>query len=249
MSALGVLPKVDAAVHGDTGWERPETYRLAEKWTSWLEEHGIRVITVQAPLEQRDVLGDNPASKIFSPPFFVKGPHGWGQLSRHCTNNWKRYPVNRWLSAELQRRGLKKTEGVVDLWLGITLDEITRMRVSTTKYINHVFPFIQSLSPSWGRQDVKNWLAENNLDIPVKSSCVFCPYRDRATWRDIKLNYPDCWNRALELDEQTRHMKDDYLCYIYKDGKPLSECDFRSAEDVGQLSLWEEQECSGTCFL
>jgi len=40
MSALGVLPPVDAAVHADTGHERRETYEFAERWTSWLEALG-----------------------------------------------------------------------------------------------------------------------------------------------------------------------------------------------------------------
>ena len=250
MSALGVLPKVDAAVHGDTGWERPETYRLAEKWTPWLEDRGVPVITVTAPDNVRfDFQDDRATYKGYSPPFFVMGPRGSGILGRHCTDNWKRKPVNRWLSAELQRRGLKKTEGVVDLWLGITLDEITRMRVSTTKYINHVFPFLQSLKPAWRRQDVKDWLVENDLELPVKSSCVFCPYRDRATWRDIKLNYPECWERAIKLDEKIRHMKNNYLCFVYHDRKPLAECDLRSPIDLGQMTIWEDEECSGNCFL
>lgn len=246
MSALEVLPKADAAVHGDTGWERPETYRLAEKWTPWLEERGVRVVTVQAKKQHRDIFN---GAMNYSPPFFVRGPRGWGQLGRHCTNSWKRYPVQRWISAKLLRMGVKKTPNVVDLWLGITLDEVERMRESRVKYINNTFPFITMFERPWDRAQVKMWLADNNLDIPVKSSCVFCPYRDKATWRDIQLNYPECWSRAVELDERVRHMKDDYLCYIYNKGNPLADIDFRSAVEMGQLTLWEAEECSGMCFL
>jgi hypothetical protein len=250
MSALGVLPKVDAAVHGDTGWERPETYRLAEKWTPWLESRGIRVVTAKASDKVRfDFQDPNATYKGYSPPFFVVGPRGTGRIGRHCTDNWKRKPVTRWLSSELHRRGLKKTEGIVDLWLGITLDEITRMRVSPVKYINHVFPLVQDLERPWTRQQTIDWLIEHNLEVPVKSSCVFCPYRDRATWRDIQLNSPECWKQAVEVDAQIRHMKEEYACYVSRQGKPLPECDFRSAEDVGQMLMWEDEECSGTCFL
>lgn len=247
MGALGVLPKVDVAIHADTGWERPETYRLAEKWTPWLEERGVRIVTVQAKRKHREAFLTEQTT--YSPPFFVKGPRGWGQLGRNCTNNWKRYPVQRWISDELKRRDIKKSAGVVDLWLGITLDEIERMRESRVKYTNNAFPFITMFDRPWGRAQVKQWLADNGFDIPVKSSCVFCPYRDRNTWRDIQLNYPECWNRAIELDDRIRHMKDNYLCYIYNEGKPLADVDFRSAVEMGQLTLWESEECSGTCFL
>jgi 3'-phosphoadenosine 5'-phosphosulfate sulfotransferase (PAPS reductase)/FAD synthetase len=44
MSALEILPRVDAAVHADTTWERSETYDFAKRWTPWLEGKGIRVI-------------------------------------------------------------------------------------------------------------------------------------------------------------------------------------------------------------
>ena len=48
MSALGELPKVDYAIHADTGHERSETYAHAAKWTPWLEDRGLKVVTVQA---------------------------------------------------------------------------------------------------------------------------------------------------------------------------------------------------------
>ena len=46
MSALGKLPPVDAAIHADTTYERAETYEFAARWTPWLEERGVPVVTV-----------------------------------------------------------------------------------------------------------------------------------------------------------------------------------------------------------
>ena len=46
MVALGELPPVDFAIHSDTTWERASTYEFARQWTPWLEERGVKVVTV-----------------------------------------------------------------------------------------------------------------------------------------------------------------------------------------------------------
>jgi len=99
------------------------------------------------------------------------------------------------------------------------------------------------------RSEVIDWLKANDFDVPVKSSCTFCPYRDRKTWRDIQLENGHDWRQAVEIDAKVRHMKPDFLCYVSRQRKPLPECDFRSSVEMGQLTLWEAEECSGMCFL
>jgi hypothetical protein len=47
MSALGILPKVDVAIHADTEHEMAGTYEFARQWTGWLEGHGVKVATVR----------------------------------------------------------------------------------------------------------------------------------------------------------------------------------------------------------
>ena len=48
MVALGELPPVDLAIHADTTHEAAGTYAHAAKWTPWLEERGVKVVTVTA---------------------------------------------------------------------------------------------------------------------------------------------------------------------------------------------------------
>jgi hypothetical protein len=250
MSALGVLPPVDAAVHADTGYERHETYEFARRWTPWLEDRGVCVITVRGG---RDVMGQETDGNGYTNiPAFTRKPDGQpgGMLRRQCTGDWKIDPMRRWCSAELKRRGLRKTPGVIEKWLGITLDEIERMRAdSGVKYVTLNYPFISMLDRPWRRGDVMHWLTDNGLEIPVKSSCIFCPYHNRATWRDIQRNGNGDWEVALKVDRAIRHRRCACLCYLTAERKPLSECDFRDERDHGQLTLWEAEECSGTCFL
>lgn len=234
MSALGVLPTVDAAIHADTTHERAETYAFARKWTPWLEERGVRVVTVKGRKTDFATEPELPAHTTL--------PDGTptGMLRRQCTSKWKIYPIRAWVREHMQ------PGEPVEQWLGITLDEVQRATISDVKYIRLVYPF---LDRRWRRSDVVQWLQANGLDVPVKSSCVFCPFHDRATWRTLKQSGDGDWNKALEIDQAIRHKRPNYVCYLSAQHKPLAECDFSSPEDHGQMTLWEAEECSGVCFL
>ena len=244
MSALGVLPPVDAAIHADTGHERAETYAFAAKWTPWLGARGVRVVTTKAP-DTRVM----PPSGLMLPAYLRHNGKPSGLTRRICTRQWKIRPVRRYIASELKRFGLKKSPGIAVQWMGITLDEIERMRASSgVKYIENGYPFIEQLGQPWTRIKVMQWLQKNNLDIPVKSSCIVCPYRDRQGWRDIQIADNGDWEKAIIIDEAIRHDRHGYTCYLTSERKPLAECDFRSQQEHGQLELWSE-ECSGMCFL
>jgi hypothetical protein len=248
MSALGHLPKVDFAIHADTTFERRETYEFARKWTPWLQEHGIVVVVVVGK-RNRQIVDDWGGVFI---PAFTTYEHGdsSGMLRRQCTYDWKIAPIRRWLSEELRRRGLKKEPSIVEQQLGITLDEIQRTKSSRVKYIINCFPFLETIQPAMKRSAVIQWLHDHDLPVPIKSSCVFCPYHDRATWSDIKQSDNGDWSKALKIDRAIRHKRPGYLAYLTPDRKPLDECDFRSNEErSGQLGLWSDVECEGMCFL
>lgn len=273
MSALGMLPRVDAAIHADTTHERAETYDFARRWTPWLEERGVKVITVKGKVARLASVRNDATKSVMIPAFttwgkdtYVEGgDYHWGddgeeywisddtkilvhragdesgQLRRQCTHDWKIMPIRRWLQAN--RDGEK-----IEQWLGITLDEVARMKPSRVQYISNEYPFIEYLDRPWTRGMVIKWLVENGLEVPVKSSCVFCPYHDRGTWREIKLSGNGDWQKVLEVDEAIRDKRPGYKCYLAAQRIPLANVDFRSEEDHGQLSLWGE-ECEGMCFL
>lgn len=246
MSALGVLPRADAAVHADTTHERGETYEFAAKWTPWLKAQGMRVITTSDEKATQHPL--DASTKQTHVPLFTLSPNGKrGQTRRSCTQRWKIAPLRRVASSLLQEREMKKTPGAVIRWLGITLDEVQRARGSDVKYEELQYPFLTMFDKPMRRTDVVDWLIEHNLDVPVKSSCYFCPYHDRATWQEIQAG-PD-WEKALVADEIIRHKRPGFLSYLHSSRRPLADIDFRSQEDHGQLTLWEDDECSGTCFL
>ena len=241
MSALGELPPVDAAIHADTTHERSETYEFAAKWTPWLEARGVRVVTVQHKIPFPNT------GAVFIPAYTLR--HGKrGHLRRSCTGRWKIAPQRRWISAELEQRGLTKSPYIVEQWFGISMDEWTRMRTSDVRYIHNAYPFMEQFDPPMTRYDIGRWLLENDLEIPVKSACVFCPYHSLEAWREIKMAGNGDWEKAIEVDQIIRDKRPGYQCFVHAARVPLELVDLRNAQDHGQLELWGE-ECTGNCFL
>lgn len=229
MSALGELELVDAVIHADTTHESKLTYEFAARWTPWLEELGARVITV---VNNASELGQNATIDI---PAFTRSPSSDGQIRRQCTQDWKIAFMRRWIQAH--RNGAP-----VEQWLGISLDEFQRMKPSDVKYITTRWPLIEKRMT---RQDCIVWLDKHGLEVPPKSACTFCPFHSTAEWRRIK-STPEDWAEAVAVDKAIRKARPPYDLFVHPSRKPLEEVDLRTAEEKGQLSLWEN-ECSGVC--
>ena len=55
------------------------------------------------------------------------------------------------------------------------------------------------------------------------------------------------WEEAVAVDKAVRHMRIGEV-FLHPSRMPLDEVDFRTAEEMGQLSLWDN-ECEGMCGL
>ena len=232
MSALGELEPVDYMIHADTTHEASWTYSFAEKYTKWLEEHGQKVVTVKN--SNVDVVTSGRGG--FQIPAYTVTPKGKGQTHRQCTFTWKIAPMRRWLQ-------LNRNKQNVEQWIGISWDESQRMKDSDTKYITHRWPLIEK---KMTRLDCKHWLESHNIEIPKRSSCVFCPYHSSHEWRDIKQSNFGDWEKAVNVDNEIRKVYPPYDLFVHPSRKPLDEVDFRTQEEKGQMTLWDA-ECSGMC--
>lgn len=233
MSALGDLPKVDAAVHADTTHESLLTYQFAERWTPWLEERGVKVVTVRN--DKNEIVTNRVGGEIFIPAFTNTPSSNGGRLRRQCTQRWKIAPLRRWL--QVNRNGER-----VEQWIGISTDEFQRMRDSEVKYITNLYPLIDA---GISRSGCEKYLTEKGIEVPPKSACTFCPFHNTAEWRRIR-NTPEDWNNAVALDDRIRKVRPPYDLFVHPSRKPLSQVDLRTEEQKGQMSLWD-QECFGVC--
>lgn len=228
MSALGELEPVDYAIHADTTHDHTTTYEFAERWTPWLEGYGVKVVTVKAS----STTLTNKRGGIMVPAFNADG----GVANRQCTGDWKINPMRRHIQSI--RNGRQ-----VEQWLGISLDEFQRMRQSNVKYIVNRYPLIEKRMT---RNTCKIWLEKHGLEIPPRSSCIFCPFQSRSQWRDMRDNAPKDWEKAVEADHFYRDKFPPSDLFVNVQRKPLDECDLDNEMDHGQLPLWD-MECSGVC--
>ena len=245
MVALKELPPIDYAVHADTTHEHEATYAHAKKWTPWLEEHGVRVVTVKA--NRPDVVRKDWDASTLIPAFTLEQrTYQTGQLRRQCTHNWKIMPVRRFIRSILEN----PKPGSVEMWLGISFDECQRIRDSGVGYIINHYPLAEQRIT---RAACIAWLEAHSLDAPPKSACTFCPYKSLESWRRLKRRGGHDWQEALAVDNSIRNKRADagHILYVHPARIPLEEA-VKIPEDIGahQFGFFEEEQpCdSGFCM-
>lgn len=232
MSALGELPKLDVLIHADTTWERQATYEFAAKWQPWLESKGMLVITASS-LSARALT--NPKNQQNLIPAFFEGRKGIMPVKRQCTTRWKIDVVRQLVKQELEIRGLKKEQGIAEQWLGISWDEADRAStINDVGYLTSRWPFLEK-ETRMKRIDCLNWLKKNGFNIPLKSSCTFCPYHNQKTWEDQKRNYPSDWQQSVEYDRLLSAApitikNERIVLFTHKSAKPLEKAVFLPEE-------------------
>ena len=124
--------------------------------------------------------------------------------------------------------------------VGISTDESSRMKPSRVQYIVNRYPLIDK---GLSRRDCKAWLAAHGWDAP-RSACIGCPFRTDTQWRGLT---PEEFSDAVEVDAAIRDQPGFRgRLFAHRSLKPLSEVDFSTAEERGQINMFNN-ECEGMC--
>jgi hypothetical protein len=232
----------DFAVFADTGDESKATY----EWLDWLEgKLGFPVIRAcnEQKLSEHVFESIKNGTRVSKPPLFTEGQNGAsaGLLTRDCTGDFKVAVIQRAVRKEMKAKN-KKT---IRQWIGISLDEVQRMKPSRVKYSTHEWPLIDARLT---RHDCLLWMERNGYPEPPRSACVYCPHHSNKEWRRIRDEDKDGWARSVEFDKRIRSglhgVKS--LCFVHRSCVPLDEVDLRDDSDKGQGLLWGN-ECEGMC--
>jgi len=230
MACKGELPKPDACIFADTGWETMATYMHLEWLKVEAAKHGIPVIVVDnGNIRQNTLDGQVRGKRWVSMPLFTN--NGRGLLRRQCTLEHKITPIKRQIRKML---GIKPhcvaPKDCVEQWIGISTDEAQRIftRQSSRESVMR-YPLIEM---NMTRIDCIKWL-KNNYDITVpKSSCVGCPYHSQKEWRALSgIEFKD----ACVFDEAIRRkggVRGDL--FLHRSCMPLSDVDLSTPEERGQ---------------
>ena len=246
MAALGEIPMPDYAVHADTTHEMAGTYAHAEKWTPWLEEHGVKVRTVKNPntsVIRKEWKVATGGSAFLVPAYARNLSTGkLGAVNRQCTNHWKIKPIRHFVRTHIKN----PRSGLVEMMMGISLDEWHRMKPADVKYITNIYPLVDKRIR---RSDCITWLEQHELDVPDKSGCTFCPYNNIRRWKQIKSRGGADWDEALKTDLEIRDARPGYAFFVHNKGIPLEEA-VRIPEDYGAKQMEMDIPCdSGHCFV
>jgi hypothetical protein len=142
--------------------------------------------------------------------------------------------------------GLKpkqRSKQKVKIWLGISVDEATRMKPSRVPWVENHYPLIER---GMSRNDCMAYLKKNNVPIPPKSACIGCPFHSDHFWLALKRNAPEEWEDACQFDDAIRKHKVSLInkVFLHRSKKPLREVYL--AED--QMDFFQN-ECEGHCGL
>ena len=246
MAATGVLPKVDCAIFADTMYENSASYKYLKYLKQLLP---FPIYTVSKGNIKKDMLEARGTTDFVVAPFYtqetITGKKG--MIMRQCTNDYKIQPIKKKIR-ELCNVGYKKhfpKDKYVEQWIGISKDEIGRMKPARDPYILNRHPLIEM---NMSRQDCINWMNKNNFIIPEKSACICCPFHDDKYWKNLQEKYPTEFADAVALDKEIRTISKDKNIknYTHRSCKPLDEVDFDP--DKNQLDMFEN-ECEGVCMI
>ena len=226
----GKWPKPDLAIFADTQAEPEHVYEVLQRERHECERAGVELVTVT----KGDLSATDRWGGLYIPAFTLNHRGDEGMLRRQCTHEFKVTPIRR----ELRRRGATK----VELWLGISTDEIARAKPAGVQWTTHRWPLLEL---GMSREDCRALLERNEIDAG-RSACVFCPYHSDREWLDIKRN-PRDWQAAVEYDRQVRDKRSKGGdVFVHRDRIPLEQVTF--ADPDMQPGLWDE-ECTGGCGL
>ncbi len=223
----------DYAVFADVGNEPKGVYRHLE----WLIDHvysryqfNIHVISAGNIYEDCLDFVKGEASRCDGMPLFVLSDNGKkGMLNRQCTGYYKILPVRRFIKKD------KPKGGQVELWLGISYEEMQRMKDPDVKWVRHRYPLVERRIRRI--HCIENFRS-NGLPIPTSSSCTICPYHSDDYWYWLYKHEPKDFEAAIVLDELIRNYPgiDHGLCFLHCSCRPLKVIvDIAKTKELGKL--------------
>lgn len=186
----GKLPRPDLIVIADTGLESTETWEyLRETMMPLFDKANLSFHIASHDLSKVDLYSHKGDLLI---PAYTKG----GKLPTFCSSEWKTYVIRRYLRS----LGVEKC----DMWLGMSTDEIERIKPSGVKWINHQWPLCLGYDIRMNRIECKQYILNHGMPEPPKSCCVICPHRRNPQWERQKRLYPQDHAKAVEIDKIIR---------------------------------------------
>jgi hypothetical protein len=250
MAAHGLIePMPQAAIFADTGSEPESVYR----WLEWLAAvlpypiHWVKKGDLaDTALKMREKKTGEKWTQSLIPAYTLAKNGKRGHMRRACTVEYK---LKELLKAQRRLGSVKRGQRVctVTSWIGISWDELVRMKPSREPWVQNRWPLVEL---RMSRNDCLRWMAAQGYPKPPRSACVFCPYHSNQEWQRLKEEEPHEFSKAVEFERalqqtkaQTSNLRS--VPYLHNSRIPLEKIDFSTRESE-QIPLWGD-ECLGMC--
>jgi hypothetical protein len=228
--ASGQLPKPAHTIIADTNRESSLTWEYTRRYTiPFMKSLGMTLEVAPHSYAHRDLYSNN--NQLLLPAYTQSG-----RFPLYCSSEWKKLVLRRYM-----RSIGYGPERPVLLWIGISLDEFTRMKSSDVKWIKNYFPLCLDLQIT--REECIQEVSRVGLPEPPRSSCWMCPNRRDPEWLDQQQRAPADHEKAITLDRMIRERDELHSLYLHEARIPLDQVTFNPKQPprpaAGQMCITE----------
>jgi len=238
----------DAIVFADTQDEPHWVYDYLTRLDTWIAPHGLTITRVTAGRLSRETYGHAAGTRKrrAALPVFTEGKDGQTAiLPRQCTAEYKLAPIQRFVRTRLGYEPRQRIPaGSVEMLIGLSFDELHRMKPSRLRWITNRWPLIDA---AMTRSACLDLIEAHGLPLPKKSACIYCPFHDDAYWLDLQASEPESFAEACRFDDAVRAVStagSTRPVYIHRSLIPLRDVTFQANHP--RLDGFGN-ECEGMC--
>lgn len=180
LSLAGDLGPLDAVIFADTGYEPRAVYEHLERCKKLCEKNGVAFIQTRYRDLRADLLeaadrqarGEKGGMRatyqvpLYSRPVAASAKAPPSMMRRFCTTNYKVHGINKAINALRKKNAVDGARPDVEVWLGISLDEIERMKANPPRkpWFRYRHPLAWELR--WTRAHCLAWYDARDLPRP-----------------------------------------------------------------------------------
>jgi hypothetical protein len=225
------LARPDLCVMVDTGRERSGTWPFVDGFIrTQLNRVGLELSVVHAAPSGLVPLFSEGGDILL--PGYTTQSGNVGKLPAFCSGTWKRDVQERYLRSIGIETGTQ--------WLGISADEVRRMRSQHRPWLKVHYPLIFDVRLK--RVDCVALIRAAGWAGPIPhSACWMCANASDQEWLEMRRDWPEDFSAACELEIEVRLVDPHF--WLHPSCVPLGEVEFGV-----QHSMFSDRGCTEGCF-
>jgi hypothetical protein len=228
----------DGAIFADTGWEPRAVYEHLARLQALCEDHEFPLYVVS----NGNVRDTGGGKDYYDLPYFLLNEDGrHGMARRQCTHQLKIVPIRRKVRELMRILGIPLVSGAAESLIGISYDELERMKDSDVSYSVNRYPLIER---RWTRRDCQEFLDDRGWTAP-RSACIGCPYHTNAEWHAMRDHRRDEWADAVRFEQDVQRDNAGLRArpFLHAQRVPLATVDLGTRDEEAGFAA----ECDGIC--